>query len=98
MKNKEIKKLSNDELNNNLNKYKKDLFNMRFQKINGQIKSTAQYKEIRKGLARLKTYLGVVRAPPLPARDGPHGIRHDVADGSHRRREARRQRMKEDRI
>ena len=34
MKNKEINKLSNDELDNNLNKLKKDLFNMRFKKTN----------------------------------------------------------------
>ena len=37
---------------------KKELFNIRFQKINGQIKSTAQVRETRKGLARLKTHLG----------------------------------------
>ena len=36
MKNKEINKLSNDELENKLNKLKKDLFNMRFKKNNGQ--------------------------------------------------------------
>ena len=54
MKNKDIKKQSKDELIKNIEKLKKDLFNMRFQKINGQIKSTAQFK----GLARLKTNLG----------------------------------------
>tara|TARA_Y100000741_G_C17894624_1_gene412641 strand:- start:267 stop:458 length:192 start_codon:yes stop_codon:yes gene_type:complete len=58
MKNKDIKKQSKDELIKNIEKLKKDLFNMRFQKINGQIKSTAQFKETRKGLARLKTNLG----------------------------------------
>ena len=47
---------------------------------------------------RLKTNLGVVRPPPLPPRDGPHGIRHDVADRAHRRREAGGQRVKKDRI
>ena len=57
MKNKDIKKQSKDELIKNIEKLKKDLFNMRFQKINGQIKSTAQFKETRKGLARLKTNL-----------------------------------------
>ena len=31
---------------------------MRFQKINGQIKSTALVRETKKSLARLKTYLG----------------------------------------
>tara|TARA_B100001778_G_scaffold313219_1_gene297500 strand:- start:133 stop:324 length:192 start_codon:yes stop_codon:yes gene_type:complete len=58
MKNKDIKKQSKDELIKNIEKLKKDLFNMRFQKINGQIKSTAQVRETRKGLARLKTHLG----------------------------------------
>ena len=58
MKNKEIKKQSKDEIIKNIEKLKKDLFNMRFQKINGQIKNTAQVKESKKVLARLKTYLG----------------------------------------
>ena len=58
MKKKEIKKQSKDELNKNIDKLKKDLFNMRFQKINGQIKSTALVRETKKSLARLKTHLG----------------------------------------
>ena len=58
MKNKDIKKQSKDELTKNIDKLKKDLFNMRFQKINGQIKSTALVRETKKSLARLKTYLG----------------------------------------
>ncbi len=57
MKKKEIKKQSKDEILKNIEKLKKDLFNLRFQKINGQIKSTAQMKQTRRGLARLKTYL-----------------------------------------
>jgi len=35
MKNKEIKKLSIDELKNKVNSLKKDLFNFRFRKVNG---------------------------------------------------------------
>tara|TARA_B000000557_G_scaffold96985_1_gene78443 strand:+ start:109 stop:300 length:192 start_codon:yes stop_codon:yes gene_type:complete len=58
MKNKDIKKQSKDELIKNIDKLKKDLFNMRFQKINGQIKSTALVRETKKNLARLKTHLG----------------------------------------
>ena len=58
MKKKDIKKQSKDELSKNIEKLKKDLFNMRFQKINGQIKSTAQVRETKKSLARLKTYYG----------------------------------------
>ena len=58
MKNKDIKKQSKDELIKNIDKLKKDLFNMRFQKINGQIKSTALVRETKKSFARLKTHLG----------------------------------------
>ena len=58
MKKKEIKKLTKVEITKNLDKLKKDLFNFRFQKINGQIKSPSKLKETRKSIARLKTMLG----------------------------------------
>jgi len=58
MKKKEIKKLTKSEINKSLDKLKKDLFNFRFQKTNGQIKSPAKIRETRKSLARLKTMLG----------------------------------------
>ena len=58
MKKKEIKKLSKDEILKNIDKFKKDLFNFRFQKINGQLKSPAKVNETRKSIARLKTMLG----------------------------------------
>ena len=34
---------------------KKDLFNIRFKKINNQIENSAQYNEIKKDIARLFT-------------------------------------------
>tara|TARA_B100000965_G_C18963110_1_gene486389 strand:- start:105 stop:296 length:192 start_codon:yes stop_codon:yes gene_type:complete len=58
MKKKEIKKLTKAELIKNLDKLKKDLFNLRFQKINGQVKSSSKVNETRKSIARLKTMLG----------------------------------------
>jgi len=58
MKKKEIKKLTKGEVIKNLDKLKKDLFNFRFQKINGQVKSSAKVNETRKSIARLKTMLG----------------------------------------
>jgi large subunit ribosomal protein L29 len=58
MKKKETKKLTKEEIIKNLDKLKKDLFNFRFQKINGQFKSPAKIKETRKSIARLKTMLG----------------------------------------
>ena len=58
MKKQEIKKLSKDQASKNIDKLKKDLFNFRFQKINGQVKSPAKVYETRKSIARLKTKLG----------------------------------------
>ncbi len=58
MKKQEIKKLSNDEMIKNIDKLKKDLFNFRFQKINGQIKSPSKVNDTKKNIARLKTILG----------------------------------------
>ena len=57
MKKKEIKKLTKDQSMKNIEKLKKDLFNFRFQKINGQIKSPAKINETKKNIARLKTQL-----------------------------------------
>ena len=58
MKKKEIKKLTKDEIFKNIEKLKKDLFNFRFQKINGQIKNSSKVNETKKMIARLKTILG----------------------------------------
>tara|TARA_Y100001970_G_scaffold258384_1_gene338195 strand:- start:1675 stop:1866 length:192 start_codon:yes stop_codon:yes gene_type:complete len=57
MKKQEIKKLSKDQIIKNIDKYKKDLFNFRFQKINSQITNPAKINETRKIIARLKTTL-----------------------------------------
>ena len=59
MKNKEIKKLSIDELKNKVNSLKKDLFNFRFRKINGQLENTSQVSLIKKDIARLLTKLNI---------------------------------------
>ena len=57
MKKKEIKKLTNKQMIENLEKLKKDLFNFRFQKINGQIKSPSKINETKKNIARIKTLI-----------------------------------------
>ena len=57
MKKKEIKKLTQKQILDNLDKLKKDLFNFRFQKINGQIKSPSKISETKKNIARLKTLI-----------------------------------------
>jgi ribosomal protein L29 len=55
MKKKEVKKLTKDQAMKNIEKLKKDLFNFRFQKINGQLKNPAKISETKKTIARLKT-------------------------------------------
>tara|TARA_Y100000817_G_scaffold13362_1_gene10270 strand:+ start:198 stop:386 length:189 start_codon:yes stop_codon:yes gene_type:complete len=62
MKKKEIKKLTKEQALKEFEKLKKDLFNIRFQKINGQIKNPAQINETKRNIARLKTRIGIKNA------------------------------------
>ena len=57
IKNKEIKKLSVDEIKNKVNALKKDLFNIRFKKVNGQLEDTAKVSLIKRNVAKLLTSL-----------------------------------------
>ena len=57
MKNKEIKKLTDDQLKNQINSLKKDLFNLRFKKINGQLEDTSKVPQLKKDLAKVMTNL-----------------------------------------
>ena len=57
MKLKEIKKLTKDKLLNNHDKFKKDLFNLRFRKINGQLTNPSKFKETKKTIARISTLI-----------------------------------------
>ena len=62
MKKKEIKKLTKKQMLENIEKLKKDLFNFRFQKVNGQIKNPAKIMETKKNIARIKTLLEIKNA------------------------------------
>ena len=58
MKNKKAdKKLTKDQTTKKILTLKKDLFNIRFKKINGQIDNPAQYNLIKKNIARLNSNL-----------------------------------------
>jgi|TARA_B100001079_G_scaffold38531_1_gene29905 large subunit ribosomal protein L29 len=57
MKNKEIKKLTIDELKYKVNLLKKDLFNFRFRKVNGQLEDTSKVSKMKKDIAKLLTEL-----------------------------------------
>jgi large subunit ribosomal protein L29 len=55
MKKNEIKKLTKDEMNKKINSLKKDLFNIRFKKVNGQLEDTAKINQIKKDVAKILT-------------------------------------------
>ena len=58
MKKKDIKKLTKEQSKREIEKLKKDLFNMRFKKINGQIQSPAEFTKIKRNIARLYSNIG----------------------------------------
>ncbi len=57
MKKNELKKLTKDQALKNVDKFKKDLFNFRFQKLNNQITNPSKINETKKMIAKLKTLL-----------------------------------------
>ena len=52
-KKKEDKKLTKDQAEKKIQTLKKDLFNLRFKKIKGQVENPAQYSLIKRNIARL---------------------------------------------
>ena len=58
MKKKEIMKLTRDQALKDLDKFKKDLFNLRFQKTNGQLTNPSKISQTKKDISRMKTLIG----------------------------------------
>ena len=54
MKRTEIKKMSKDEIVKNIDKFKKDLFNFRFQKMNSQVTNPAKIGATKKNNSKIK--------------------------------------------
>ena len=54
MKKKEIKKLTEQQSLKEFEKLKKDLFNIRFQKVNGQIKNPSKINETKKKYSKIE--------------------------------------------
>lgn len=54
---KEIRERSNEELQNDINTLKEELFNLRFQQATGQLENTARMKDVKKTIARIKTVI-----------------------------------------
>ena len=52
-----IREMSEQELNNELLKMKKDLFNLRFQHVTGQLENPVKLRETKRDIARIKTII-----------------------------------------
>ena len=54
---KKMREMSEAELNAELLKMKKDLFNLRFQHVTGQLENPVKMRETKKDIARVKTII-----------------------------------------
>ncbi len=57
MKAKELRELSNAELEKKVAEFKSELFNLRFQLATGQLENPMRIREVKKNIARAKTIL-----------------------------------------
>ena len=57
MKTSEIKKLTVAQLQKELTNFKKEQFNLRFQKVNSQVQNTARVRTLRRSIAKILTFL-----------------------------------------
>jgi large subunit ribosomal protein L29 len=57
MTNKEIRELTDEELNKKIEEYKEELFNLRFSQATGNLEKPSRINELRKLVARMKTIL-----------------------------------------
>ena len=54
---KKMREMTEVELNGELDKMKKELFNLRFQHVTGQLENHVKMRELKKDIARVKTIL-----------------------------------------
>jgi large subunit ribosomal protein L29 len=57
MKIEKIRELSAAELSNELVRMKKELFNLRFQHVTGQLENPIKMRDVKKAIARVKTVI-----------------------------------------
>ena len=57
MKQSELKDKNVDQLREDLNSFKKEAFNLRFQKASGQLENTSRVRVVRRSIARILTIL-----------------------------------------
>jgi large subunit ribosomal protein L29 len=62
MKAADIRLMSDDQVNDEIVRLKKEAFNLRFQRATGQLQNTAQVRQVRRDIARLTTVATQKRA------------------------------------
>jgi len=58
MKAADVRAKTDDELTGELEILGKEIFNLRFQRANGQLENTSRVRDVRHNIARIKTVLG----------------------------------------
>ncbi len=64
----EYRDRSVDQLNDDLNRLKKEQFNLRFQRASGQLENTARFRVVRHDIARIMTVLSQRTPKAEPAK------------------------------
>jgi large subunit ribosomal protein L29 len=54
----DVRAKTDDELAEQLDVFGREIFNLRFQRANGQLDNTARVRQVRRDIARIKTVLG----------------------------------------
>jgi large subunit ribosomal protein L29 len=58
MKAADVRAKTEDELAEQLDNLGREIFNLRFQRANGQLENTTRVRQVRRDIARIKTVLG----------------------------------------
>lgn len=58
MKAADVRAKTDDELGDQLDLLSKEIFNLRFQRANGQLENTGRVRQARRDIARIKTIIG----------------------------------------
>ena len=67
MKPDDLRAMTVDQLDDEVLKLKKERFNLRFQRATGQLENTAQVRQVRRDIARIKTIVAQKRSDRQPS-------------------------------
>jgi len=70
MKAADIRLMTNDQKSDEIDRLKKEQFNLRFQRATGQLENTARVRQVRRDIARLTT-IAAEHAEPVKAAAKP---------------------------